>query len=228
MSEKFETLYNFNKVELKSYSKFVDTDLSISDQIAYIAKVSNPSNQMNLQNSKKLMSYLIKNKHWSPFEMVNIVLEIETTRDISRQILRHRSFSFQEFSQRYADPSSSLGFINRDARLQDNKNRQNSIETKDSKIKDLFKQIQDELIDLQTKHYNFLIEQGLAKEQARTILSEGLIKTKLYMSGSLRSWIHYIQVRTDPSTQKEHRDVATKCAIEISRIFPEILEFITF
>lgn len=228
MSEKFETLYNFNKVELKSHSKFIDTDLSISDQIAYIAKVSNPSNQMNLQNSKKLMSYLIKNKHWSPFEMVNIVLEIETTRDISRQILRHRSFSFQEFSQRYADPSSSLGFINRDARLQDNKNRQNSIETKDSKIKDLFKQIQDELIDLQTKHYNFLIEQGLAKEQARTILSEGLIKTKLYMSGSLRSWIHYIQVRTDPSTQKEHRDVATKCAIEISRIFPEIFEFITF
>lgn len=228
MSDKFEILYNFNKVELKSYSKFVDKDLSISDQIAYIAKVSNPSNQMNLQNSKKLMQYLIKNKHWSPFEMVNIVLEIETTRDISRQILRHRSFSFQEFSQRYADPSSSLGFINRDARLQDTKNRQNSIETKDSKIKDLFKQIQDELIDLQTKHYNFLIEQGLAKEQARTILSEGLIKTKLYMSGSLRSWIHYIQVRTDPTTQKEHRDVATKCAIEISKIFPEILEFITF
>lgn len=228
MSEKFELLYNFNKVELKSYSKFVDTDLNISEQIAYIAKVSNPSNQINLQNSKKLMSYLIKNKHWSPFEMVNIVLEIETTRDISRQILRHRSFSFQEFSQRYADPSSSLGFINRDARLQDTKNRQNSIETKDSKIKDLFKQIQDELIDLQTKHYNFLIEQGLAKEQARTILSEGLIKTKLYMSGSLRSWIHYIQVRTDPSTQKEHRDVATKCAVEISKIFPEILEFITF
>jgi thymidylate synthase (FAD) len=227
MSDKLELLYNFNKVELKSYSKLVESDLSVSDQIAYIAKVSNPSNQMNLQNSKKLMSYLIKNKHWSPFEMVNIVLEIETTRDISRQILRHRSFSFQEFSQRYAVPSSSLGFINRDARLQDTKNRQNSIETKDSKIKDLFKQIQDELIDLQTKHYNFLIEQGLAKEQARTILSEGLIKTRLYMSGSLRSWIHYIQVRTDPSTQKEHRDVATKCAVEISKIFPEILEFIT-
>jgi len=227
MSDKFELLYDFNKVQLKSYSKFVDSDINIGDQVAYIARVSNPNNQMNFSTTDKLNKYLIKNKHWSPFEMVNIVLEIETTRDISRQILRHRSFSFQEFSQRYADPSSSLGFINRDARLQDTKNRQNSIETKDSKIKDLFKLIQDELIDLQTKHYNFLIEQGLAKEQARTILSEGLIKTRLYMSGSLRSWIHYIQVRTDPSTQKEHRDVATKCAIEISRIFPEILEFIT-
>ena len=219
--------FDFNKVKLVSHSKFVETDLNLSNQIAYVARVSNPNNQMNTLTASKLMNYLIKNKHWSPFEMVNIVLEVETTRDISRQILRHRSFSFQEFSQRYADPVEALGFVERECRLQDEHNRQNSIKAEDEGIKQLFSQIQKEIIELENKHYIMLLENGVAKEQARCVLSEGLTKSRMYISGSLRSWIHYVEVRTDKSTQKEHRDLAIKIAYCLADIFPQILSFVS-
>ena len=198
-------------VKLVSVSKPVDIHLvTAEDLIAYCARVSNPSNQNNTETSSKLLRYCIRNEHWSIFEMVHLVLEINTTRDIARQILRHRSFSFQEFSQRYAD-ASQLGFTVREARLQDNKNRQNSIETDDSDLHKTWKIKQEQLIHETKLAYKWAIENGIAKEQARAILPEGNTNSRLYMAGTLRSWIHYCQLRMDNGTQKEHREIAKDC-----------------
>ena len=200
-------------------------DSDILDLIAYCARVSNPSNQSNTETSEKLVNYLIKHKHWSPFELADVTLEIETTRDIARQILRHRSFSFQEFSQRYADPVKDLSFEAREARLQDQKNRQNSIETDDTQLQEMWDKMQWELIEKSKGVYNWAISQGIAKEVARAVLPEGLTMSRMYMKGSIRSWIHYIEVRTDPTTQKEHREIAAACAQAIAEIFPMITNF---
>jgi thymidylate synthase (FAD) len=189
------------------------------DLVAFCARVSNPDNQMNTETSDKLVKYLIKNKHWSPFEMVNVCLEIETTRDIARQILRHRSFSFQEFSQRYADPTKSLTFETREARLQDKKNRQNSIETDDEELNAEWQWRQNELILLAQRHYDWAIENGIAKEVARAVLPEGLTISRMYMNGTLRSWLHYIQLRSENGTQKEHIEIAKECAKVIYSLF---------
>lgn len=190
---------------------------SMEEFIAYVARVSNPDNQMNHQSAKKLLNYLEKNKHWSPFEMANIVIEVETTRDIARQLLRHRSFQFQEFSQRYAE---NLGFDNpKEARLQDNKNRQNSLSTNDVSLSLWWRAQQILVLRLAEKVYRGAILRGIAKEVARVVLPEGLTKSRLYVNGTLRSWIHYISVRTDPSTQKEHRELAE----EISKVVQEVL-----
>lgn len=178
--------------------------------IAYCARVSNPNNQNNTQTSSKLLAYCVRNQHWSIFEMVHIVVSIDTTRDIARQILRHRSFSFQEFSQRYAD-ASQLGFTVREARLQDKKNRQNSIETDDTRLQVIWQQKQEQLIHEAQLSYKWALENGIAKEQARAVLPEGNTKSRLYMSGTLRSWIHYCQLRMDKATQKEHREIADEC-----------------
>lgn len=196
------------------------------DLIAYVARVSNPSNQMNTETAPKLIKYLYNNKHWSPFEMVHAVMEITTTRDIARQILRHRSFSFQEFSQRYADPTKDLGFVTREARLQDTKNRQNSIETDDKALHGTWEIIQKKCIEQSIIDYNWAIEHGIAKEQARSILPEGLTASRMYMSGSVRSWIHYCQLRTDASTQKEHREVAKSVWDELVQTFPSLSELV--
>ena len=198
-------------------------ELGIDDAqelIAYCARVSNPSNQLNTETSEKLIRYLVKHQHWSPLEMVSACLEITTTRDIARQILRHRSFSFQEFSQRYADPTKDLSFVLRAARLQDTKNRQNSIETSDDDLALWWDSAQQEIIGLARKHYARAIELGIAKEQARAILPEGNTVSKLYMNGTLRSWIHFIELRSANGTQKEHQEVAMACAQVIARIFP--------
>ena len=200
-------------VKLVSISKpyGIETNLETAeDLIAYCARVSNPSNQTNTQTSEKLLKYCIRNQHWSIFEMVHLTLEINTTRDIARQILRHRSFSFQEFSQRYAD-ASQLGFTIREARLQDTKNRQNSIETDDDALQKAWKMKQEQLVHESKLAYNWAIENGIAKEQARAILPEGNTNSRLYMAGTLRSWIHYCQLRMDPGTQKEHREIAKEC-----------------
>ena len=215
------------KVKLISSSK-ASRDMASSgiydaqELIAFCARVSNPSNQMNSATAPKLLKYLAKHKHWSPFEMVDIVMEIETTRDIGRQILRHRSFAFQEFSQRYADPTQDLGFVWRDARLQDLKNRQNSIETDDEELQKQWQIKQGLLINEVDNAYKWAIENGIAKEQARAVLPEGLTKSRMYMKGSLRSWIHYCQVRMDPSTQKEHREIAEMAWNEIIKLFPSL------
>ena len=184
---------------------------SAEDLIVYMARVSNPSNQNTTQGNDKLIRYLIKNQHWSPFEMVSVVMEINTTRDIARQILRHRSFSFQEFSQRYADPTKDLSFEVREARLQDDKNRQNSIETDDKELQDKWNLMQQMVINNAEHAYNWAIQSGIAKEQARSVLPEGNTQSKLYMNGTLRSWIHYCQLRMENGTQKEHMDVAKAC-----------------
>ena len=194
--------------------------------VSYCARVSNPSNQNNEETSKKLIKYLIKNKHWSPLEMVSVCLEIETTRDIARQILRHRSFSFQEFSQRYADPTKDLQFVTREARLQDQKNRQNSITTDDDELKLMWEVKQQQLIHEAKLAYKWAIEQGIAKEQARAVLPEGLTMSRMYMNGTLRSWVHYIELRTGNGTQKEHMDIAKDCAFEIAKVFPLLNEVI--
>ena len=213
------------KVKLISYSSPTE-DISTEgiddaqELVAFCARVSNPSNQLNTETSEKLIKYLIKNAHWSPLEMVSACLEIETTRDIARQILRHRSFSFQEFSQRYANPVKDLEFVTREARLQDPKNRQNSIETKDSEIIKRWNEKQEEVIDLAVNAYNWAIESGIAKEQARSVLPEGNTVSRLYMNGTLRSWIHYIQLRAANGTQKEHMEIAKACAEVINTIFP--------
>jgi len=214
------------KVQLISYSKtqFIGED-NILDLVAYCAKVSNPSNQQNIESNEKLVRYLIKNNHWSPFEMANICLEIETTRDIARQILRHRSFSFQEFSQRYT--VADLGFQNKDARLQDFKNRQNSIETDNEELQIEWLEKQDKINLAASEAYKWALENGIAKEQARSVLPEGTTVSRLYMNGTLRSWIHYIQLRSGNGTQKEHKDVAIACANAISKVFPMIFEFIS-
>ena len=212
-------------VKLISYSQASEDfeDLGLTDcqeLIAFCARVSNPSNQLNSDTSEKLIKYLINNSHWSPLEMVNVCLEIETTRDIARQILRHRSFSFQEFSQRYANPTEDLEFITREARLQDNKNRQNSIETNDSDLQKEWNDQQQKVIDSALEAYQWAIDKGIAKEQARAVLPEGNTKSRLYMNGNLRSWIHYIQLRAGHGTQKEHIEIAQACALVISKIFP--------
>ena len=200
-------------------------NLNAEEFIAYTARVSNPSNQHNLLTAPKLLRYLINNKHWSPFEMVSVTMDIETTRDISHQIVRHRSFSFQEFSQRYADPTKDLGFVDREARLQDRKNRQNSIETSDWMLCKQWQAKQQQQAHEAQLVYKWAIENGVAKEQARAVLPEGLTKTRLYMSGTLRSWIHYIDVRATEGTQKEHRDIAIAAREEILMHFPSLREY---
>ena len=211
------------KVQLISYTKS-DEHASIQDLVAYCARVSNPANQNNTDTNEKLIRYLMKNQHWSPLEMVSICLEIETTRDIARQILRHRSFSFQEFSQRYA--IADLGNELKEARRQDTKNRQNSIETDDELLKSHWAEQQHLIIEQTNAAYKWAIDNGIAKEQARAVLPEGLTLSRLYMNGTLRSWVHYIQLRSGNGTQKEHREVAVACAKAISTIFPMIEEFI--
>ena len=214
------------RVQLVSYSKpdedFLNSLYSsgdIQDLIAFCARVSNPENQTS-DKTEGLIKYLIKHKHWSPLEMVSVCLEIETTRDIARQILRHRSFSFQEYSQRYANPTEDLEFITREARLQDPKNRQNSIETNDPKILETWEHKQLNAIESAKKIYDWAIRNGIAKEQARAVLPEGLTMSKMYMNGTLRSWVHYIDLRSGHGTQKEHMEVAKACAVEITKIFP--------
>lgn len=198
-------------------------DVKNADElIAYVARVSNPSNQTNTLTATKLLRYLAKHKHWSPFEMVNIVMEIETTRDIARQILRHRSFAFQEFSQRYADPTTDLGFEIRQARLQDTKNRQNSIETEDERLQGTWEHLQKNMIEYTQKTYKWAMANGIAKEQARAVLPEGLTVSRMYMNGTLRSWIHYCQLRCGPETQKEHREIAFAAWYEITNAFPSL------
>jgi thymidylate synthase (FAD) len=209
------------KVRLVSYSKSDTTGLDdVKDLIAYCAKVSNPSGQMNMEKADKLLAYLIKHQHWSPFEMANACLEIETTRDIARQMLRHRSFSFQEFSQRYADPTKDLDFVIREARLQDKTNRQNSIDTDDTKLQMLWSAQQNKVITASKEAYKWAIDNGVAKEQARAVLPEGLMSSRLLMNGTIRSWIHYIELRSGHGTQKEHMEVARACAEAIATIFP--------
>ena len=210
------------KAKVVAYTKLEDS--SLDEFVAYVARVSNPSNQHNTQTSSKLIKYLIDHKHWSPFEMAHITMEINTTRDIARQILRHRSFSFQEFSQRYADPTSALGFTSREARLQDTRNRQNSIHTDDESLQGEWRLKQREIIEQSFEVYNWAIQNGVAKEQARAVLPEGLTLSRLYMAGSLRSWIHYCQLRMSIETQKEHREVATDCWYELIRICPSLKE----
>jgi thymidylate synthase (FAD) len=218
-------------VRLLSYSQPTPefADLGIQDAqelIAYCARVSNPSNQLNTDTSEKLIKYLVKHQHWSPLEMVSACIEITTTRDIARQILRHRSFSFQEFSQRYADPTKDLSFVYREARKQDTKNRQNSVELDvENNDADRFlaagwENIQREVIRKCREAYDFAIQNGIAKEQARAVLPEGLIESRLYMNGTLRSWIHFIELRSANGTQKEHQEVAVACAKVIAEIFP--------
>jgi thymidylate synthase (FAD) len=213
------------KVKLISYSKpsreLIDEGLyDVQELIAFCARVSNPSNQFNTETSEKLIKYLVKHKHWSPLEMVSACLEIETTRDIARQILRHRSFSFQEFSQRYADPTKDLSFVLREARLQDPKNRQNSIENKNLAVAAWWEERQKRVIKEAQEAYAWAIHNGIAKEQARVVLPEGLTASRMYANGTLRSWIHFIEVRSDESTQKEHREIAKECARVIAEIFP--------
>ena len=215
------------KVKLISHST-PDNIIGVADAqelIAYCARVSNPGNQNNKDTSEKLIKYLIKHQHWSPLEMVSACLEIETTRDIARQILRHRSFSFQEFSQRYADPTKDLSFETRDARLQDKDNRQNSVELdnndeKQRRLNENFRMKQMLVWRQAQETYEWAIEKGIAKEQARAVLPEGMTVSRLYMNGTLRSWVHYISLRSANGTQKEHQDIARACAHEISKIFP--------
>jgi thymidylate synthase (FAD) len=200
----------------------------IQDLIAFCARVSNPSNQINSETSERLLNYLAKHKHWSPFEMASATLEIETTRDIARQILRHRSFAFQEFSQRYADPSEfGDQFVIREARLQDTKNRQNSIDSEDKALMENWEAAQKSVISAAEKAYNWALEKGIAKEQARAVLPEGLTKSRLYMQGSIRSWIHFIELRSGNGTQKEHMEVARAVAQCIGEIFPLGLSYIS-
>jgi len=225
-------------VKLLSYSQPTKefASLGVDDAqelIAYCARVSNPSNQLNTDTSEKLIRYLVKHQHWSPLEMVSACIEITTTRDIARQILRHRSFSFQEFSQRYADPTKDLSFVRRDARKQDTKNRQNSIELDiqnddaDRFLAYQWEQMQNKVIETAQNAYTWAIEKGIAKEQARAVLPEGLTESRLYMNGTLRSWIHFIELRSANGTQKEHQEVAIACAKVIATIFPMASDLIT-
>jgi thymidylate synthase (FAD) len=212
-------------VRMISYSKpsremYDEGLIDVQELVAFCARVSNPSNQFNTETSEKLIKYLIKHQHWSPLEMVSACLEIETTRDIARQILRHRSFSFQEFSQRYADPTKDLSFVLREARLQDTKNRQNSIATDDLSLQVRWEERQKRVIEEAKNAYEWAIENGIAKEQARAVLPEGLTVSRLYMNGTIRSWIHFIQLRSANGTQKEHQEVARECAKVIAEVFP--------
>jgi thymidylate synthase (FAD) len=218
-------------VRLISYSQtgeslHVGKDNDIQELIAYCARVSNPSNQHNSETSAKLLHYLAKHKHWSPFEMVSACLEIETTRDIARQILRHRSFSFQEFSQRYANPVDDLTFVRRGARLQDPKNRQNSVDAAPTWVQDAWDMRQQEVIEKSREVYEWAISHGIAKEQARAVLPEGCTMSRLYVNGTLRSWIHFIELRSGNGTQREHQGIALMCAKAISQIFPMVDDFV--
>ena len=212
-------------VRMISYSKpsremYDEGLIDVQELVAFCARVSNPSNQFNTDTSEKLIKYLIKHQHWSPLEMVSACLEIETTRDIARQILRHRSFSFQEFSQRYADPTKDLSFVLREARLQDTKNRQNSVENNNLALATWWEERQKRVIEEAKNAYEWAITNGIAKEQARAVLPEGLTVSRLYMNGTLRSWIHFIELRSANGTQKEHQEVARACAKVIAEVFP--------
>jgi thymidylate synthase (FAD) len=212
-------------VRMVSYSKpsremYDEGLVDVQELVAFCARVSNPSNQFNTDTSEKLIKYLIKHQHWSPLEMVSACLEIETTRDIARQILRHRSFSFQEFSQRYADPTKDLSFVLREARLQDTKNRQNSVENTNLAVATWWEERQKRVIKEAEEAYAWAIDNGIAKEQARAVLPEGLTVSRLYMNGTLRSWIHFIELRSANGTQKEHQEVARQCAKVIAEVFP--------
>lgn len=218
-------------VKLISYSKpsremYDEGLVDVQELVAFCARVSNPSNQFNTETSEKLIKYLIKHQHWSPLEMVSACLEIETTRDIARQILRHRSFSFQEFSQRYADPTKDLSFVLREARLQDTKNRQNSVENTNLALAAWWEERQKRVIEEAKNAYEWAIQNGIAKEQARAVLPEGLTVSRLYMNGTLRSWIHFIELRSANGTQKEHQEVARECAKVIAEVFPLANELI--
>jgi len=210
-----------NLIGLTKPSAYTECNTA-NELVAWAARVSNPSNQNNTATAPKLVQYLIKNQHWSPLEMVHVSMEIKTTRDIARQILRHRSFSFQEFSQRYADPTKELGFVTREPRLQDAKNRQNSIEVDDKFVETEWEHIQRRMIYHAKKDYNAAIKLGIAKEQARALLPEGLTESTILMAGSLRSWVHYCQLRMDRATQKEHRIVAEQCWEIICQHFPDV------
>jgi len=213
------------QVSLVAISKPTIPECATAEElVAYCARVSNPANQNNHRTSAKLIRYLIDNAHWSPLEMVHLVMEINTTRDIARQILRHRSFSFQEFSQRYADPTTALGFVTREARLQDSKNRQNSISTGDEELQSLWQNMQELAIADAKRQYNKAINMGIAKEQARALLPEGLTESRLYMSGSLRSWVHYCELRMSNGTQLEHMDIAKACWQIVLEQFPMLGE----
>jgi len=224
-------------VKMVSFSaptqEFIDEGIDdVQQLVAFCARVSNPSNQNNKDTSEKLIRYLIKHQHWSPLEMTSMCLEIETTRDIARQILRHRSFSFQEFSQRYADPTKDLAFIGREARLQDTKNRQNSVEldltnANDRELNEIWQDKQNNVIKSAREAYTWAVNNGIAKEQARAVLPEGNTVSRMYMNGTLRSWIHYIQLRSANGTQKEHREIALKCAEVVATVFPMANEFVT-
>jgi len=212
-------------VRMISYSKpsremYDEGLVDVQELVAFCARVSNPSNQFNTDTSEKLIKYLIKHQHWSPLEMVSACLEIETTRDIARQMLRHRSFSFQEFSQRYADPTKDLSFVLREARLQDTKNRQNSVENENLALAAWWEERQKRVIEEARNAYDWAITNGIAKEQARAVLPEGLTVSRLYMNGTLRSWIHFIELRSANGTQKEHQEVARECAKVIAEVFP--------
>jgi len=198
--------------------------VNCQELVAYCARVSNPANQLNTETSEKLIRYLIKHAHWSPLEMVSACVEIETTRDIARQILRHRSFSFQEFSQRYA--VADLGWEKKQARLQDTKNRQNSIEVEDMNLAIEWERAQKRAIYAAEREYRWALDNGIAKEQARAVLPEGLTVSRLYMQGTMRSWLHYIELRSGPETQKEHREIAQACADALETIFPMVTEFL--
>jgi thymidylate synthase (FAD) len=223
---------NKMNVKLLSYSTpaagFRDGIRNVEQLIAFCARVSNPSNQFNNETAEKLIKYLISNQHWSPLEMASACIEITTTRDIARQILRHRSFSFQEFSQRYADPTKDLNFVTREARLQDAKNRQNSIEItpldgdRGLQLKDDWTYQQTLVVEAAKKAYQWAVQNGIAKEVARAVLPEGMTESKMYMNGTLRSWTHYIQLRSEKGTQKEHREIAVACARELAKIIPMI------
>jgi thymidylate synthase (FAD) len=213
------------RVKLVSYSKPVEhEDYTMLDMVAYCSRVSNPANQENTATSEKLVKYLINNKHWSPLEMVSICLEVETTRDIARQLLRHRSFSFQEFSQRYA--IADLGFEMREARLQDKKNRQNSIRTENDVLQEEWNSVQLAVAEKAKEAYDWAINNGIAKEQARAVLPEGNTVSRLYVNGTLRSWVHYIGLRSGNGTQREHMELAIECANAISPVFPLIMDFV--
>lgn len=221
------------KVKLVSYSQptaeFAQQGVDDAQElIAYCARVSNPANQFNTETSEKLIRYLVKHKHWSPLEMVSACCEITTTRDIARQILRHRSFSFQEFSQRYADPTAELddAFVLRECRLQDTKNRQNSIETEDTQLANEWHRAQQRVLYAVKREYEWAIKNGIAKEQARAVLPEGLTVSRMYMNGTLRSWVHFIELRSGNGTQKEHMEVARACAEVIAQIFPMAAELV--
>ena len=225
MKVKLVSYSQASKEMLETYDKHLIPD--IQDLVAYCARVSNPDNQLNTETSDKLLRYLIRHRHWSPFEMVSACLEIETTRDIARQILRHRSFSFQEFSQRYADPTQELSFIVRDARLQDTSNRQNSIELDFAnpdhrELAVNWREKQQKVIRAAKAAYEWAVETGIAKEQARAVLPEGLTVSRLYINGTLRSWIHYCELRSANGTQLEHMDIAKACAEVIAKVFPLI------